>query len=141
MKKFLILILSIFTSFLVFAHAPLLDVNDGEQGYVIIQGGFSNGQDATGTRIVIVKDKNYNGTEEAYDGKMIIFDGYLEKGGELVLPKPKGKYIVIFDAGPGHVIEKKGAKLTDSEKEAWQKAIDSDTKLGKWKDKYIGNVK
>lgn len=141
MKKFLVLILSVFASLLVFAHAPLLDVNEGEQGYIIIQGGFSNGADATGVLIYVLKDKNYNGTEEAYEGKMKIFEGNLEKGGELVLPKPKGKYIVVFDAGPGHVIEKKGPKLTDAEKDAWEKAIDSDTKLGKWKDKYIGNVK
>lgn len=141
MKKFLVLILSVFASLLLFAHAPLLDVNEGEQGYIIIQGGFSNGEDATGVLIYVLKDKNYNGTEEAYEGKMKIFEGNLEKGGELVLPKPKGKYIVVFDAGPGHVTEKKGPKLTDAEKDAWKKAIDSDTKLGKWKDKYIGNVK
>lgn len=141
MKKFLIFILSIFTSIVIFAHAPILDINDNNDGFVYITGGFSNGESAAGTLIEIVRDKNYNGTEEARDGKMIIFRGELDKNAELILPKPKGKYIVIFDAGPGHVLEKKGPKLTDEEKEKWEKAIASDKKLGVWLDKWTGKIK
>lgn len=141
MKKFLIFILSIFTSIIIFAHAPILDINDNNDGFVYITGGFSNGESAAGTLIEIVRDKNYNGTEEARDGKMIIFRGELDKNAELILPKPKGKYIVIFDAGPGHVLEKKGPKLTDAEKEQWEKAIAADKKLGVWLDKWTGKIK
>lgn len=141
MKKFLIFILSIFTSIVIFAHAPILDISDNNDGFVYITGGFSNGESAAGTLIEIVRDKNYNGTEEARDGKMIIFRGELDKNAELILPKPKGKYIVIFDAGPGHVLEKKGPKLTDEEKEKWETAIASDKKLGVWLDKWTGKIK
>ena len=64
------------------------------------------------------------------------------KNGEVKLPKPSvGKYLVIFDAGPGHVKEKKGPKLTEKEMDAWKVAIEKDTHLGIWKDKWIGKVK
>lgn len=142
MKKLLVMFLTMLTSMLVFAHAPLLDVTDNNDGYLYIEGGYSNGEDATGTEIWVVENKNYNGSEEVYNGKLVIFHGYLEKGAQLKLPKPKiSKYIVVFDGGPGHELEKKGPKLTKDEMAAWEKAIATDTKLGKWKDKWLGKVK
>lgn len=141
MKKLLLLILTTLSSVLIFAHAPLLDIQD-DKGLIYLSGGYSNGESAAGTDIIIVKDKNYNGTEETYDGKLVIFKGVLDKDGQLVLPKPKvNKYIVIFDGGPGHVKEVKGPKLNDDEKDAWQKAIDNDKLLGVWKSKWLGEVK
>lgn len=54
---------------------------------------------------------------EVFDKKLIIFRSQLDQHSELVLRKPKGKYLVVFDAGPGHVVVKKGPALTDAERE------------------------
>ena len=108
--------------------------------------GLSNGEPTDNVDLIVVKDKNYNGTEETYDGKMVILHSTFGKmglkNGEVKLPKPSvGKYLVIFDAGPGHVKEKKGPKLTEKEMDAWKVAIEKDTHLGIWKDKWTGKVK
>lgn len=53
---------------------------------------------------------------ELFEKKLIIFRSQLDQYGELVLRKPKGQYLVVFDAGPGHVVVKKGPALTDAER-------------------------
>lgn len=146
MKKILLIIATLLSSLLLFAHAPLLDVIDNNDGYIYLYPGFSNGEPTDDVDLIVVKDKNYNGTEETYDGKMVILHSTFGKmglkNGEVKLPKPKvGKYLVIFDAGPGHVKEKKGPKLTEKEMDAWKVAIEKDTHLGKWKDIWTGKVK
>lgn len=112
MKKILLIIATLLSSLLLFAHAPLLDVEDHNDGYIYLYPGFSNGAPTDDVELIVVKDKNYNGTEEAREGKMIILHSTFGKmglkNGEVKLPKPNvGKYLVIFDAGPGHVLEKK----------------------------------
>jgi len=54
---------------------------------------------------------------ELFEKKLIIFRCQLDQHGELVTRKPNGKYLVVFDAGPGHVVVKKGPALTDAERE------------------------
>ena len=69
MKKFLVLIIGVLMSVAVFAHAPLISVDDNGDGTVYIEGGFSNGASAEGVEIIVVKDKAYNGPEETFKGK------------------------------------------------------------------------
>ena len=68
MKKFLVLIIGVLMSVVVFAHAPLISVDDNGDGTVYIEGGFSNGASAEGVEIIVVKDKAYNGPEETFKG-------------------------------------------------------------------------
>ena len=56
MKKFLVLIIGVLMSVVVFAHAPLISIDDNGDGTVYIEGGFSNGASAEGVEIIIVKD-------------------------------------------------------------------------------------
>lgn len=55
MKKFLVLIIGVLMSVAVFAHAPLISVDDNGDGTVYIEGGFSNGASAEGVEIIVVR--------------------------------------------------------------------------------------
>lgn len=141
MKKILLFLISMF-SLVIFAHEPLLMVEDQKNAYILISGGYSNGESAAGTPIYILKDKLYNGAEETFDDKLVIFKGALNEKGELLLPKPKtSKYIVIFDGGVGHITNEKGPKLTKEEAALWEEAMKKDTILGSWKDKMLDLIK
>jgi len=101
------------------AHTPLLSVEDNEDGTVYLEGGFSDGSSGAGVSILIVEDKAYKGSEkvELYQGKKVLKKTRLDKNGEITVDKPKGPYLIIFDAGTGHVVEKKGPLLKPGEKE------------------------
>ncbi len=134
MKKILVLMMGLVMSALVFAHAPLVSVDDNGDGTIYIEGGFSNGAAAAGVEIIIVKDKAYNGPEETFKGKEIIFKGKLDSKNSITVPKPATKkYEVYFNAGEGHVVGKKRPALTDAEKADWEKAV-ADYDFGDWKD-------
>ncbi|MGI6774291.1 hypothetical protein [Acetomicrobium sp.] len=65
------------------------------------------------------KDFSYSDLKpELFEKKLIIFQSQLDEHGELVLSKPEGKYLVVFDAGPGHVVVKQGPELTGAEKKS-----------------------
>ncbi|RRD40453.1 hypothetical protein EII29_02965 [Leptotrichia sp. OH3620_COT-345] len=135
MKKFILACL--FTiSGMVFAHAPVLSVDDNKDGTVYIEAGFSNGEKAEGLEVIIVKDKPYNGPEDTYEGKMIIFKGKFGSKSSMTVIKPlTPKYEVIFNGGPGHIISKKGPKLEESEMSKWKENIEKSDSLGEWKEK------
>lgn len=134
MKKILTLIAGLTLSTALFAHAPLLSVDDNADGTIYIEGGFSNGASAEGVEIIIVKDKPYNGPEETFRGKEIIFKGKLASDNSLTVPKPAtDKYEVLFNAGEGHITSKKGPVLTEAEQAQWQKAIE-EFNFGDWKE-------
>ena len=68
---------------------------------------------------VDVKSKGFRYSDlipELFEKKLIIFRSQLDQYGELVLAKPDGPYLIVFDAGPGHVVVKKGPALTSAEK-------------------------
>ncbi|WP_315523244.1 hypothetical protein [Fusobacterium massiliense] len=134
MKKRMILIMGLLMSSLAFAHAPIISVDDNGDGTVYVEGGFSNGAPAEGVEIIVVKDKPYNGPEDTFKGKEIIYKGKLGSDNSITFPKPAtDKYEVYFNAGEGHVIGKKGPTLTDAEKDKWNKAV-SGYDFGDWKD-------
>ena len=135
MKK-LIMMCLIFISVTVFAHAPLLSVDDNKDGTIYIEAGFSNGEKADGMEFFIVKDKPYNGPEDTYEGKMIIFKGKFDKKSSVTILKPlTPKYEIVFNGGPAHIITKKGPKLEENEVPEWKKKLEKDDYLKEWKDK------
>ena len=102
----------LFISAIVFAHAPLLSVDDNNDGTIYIEAGFSNGEKAEGMEFLIVKDKPYNGPEDTYEGKMIIFKGKFDEKSSAVVLKPlTPKYEVISMEGQHILLLKKGLNL------------------------------
>lgn len=134
MKKILLTILSFVISVSTFAHAPLLSVDDNEDGTIYIEGGFSNGATVEGIPCIIVKDRAYNGPNDTFKGKEIIYEGAFGEDNSITIPKPRTKkYEIYLNAGEGHVIGKKGPKLQKSEIENWKNKI-SIYDFGEWKD-------
>lgn len=135
MKKIMLICLFLISS-VIFAHAPLLSVDDNKDGTIYIEAGFSNGEKADGMELIIVKDKAYNGPEDTYEGKLIIFKGKFDAKSSMTIIKPLAtKYEVIFNGGPGHVTSKKGPKLEESEMSKWKENIQKADYLGEWKEK------
>lgn len=134
MRKIFTFLMAALMSTMIFAHAPLLSVDDNGDGTVYIEGGFSNGASASGVEIIVVKDRAYNGPEETFKGKEVVFKSKLGEDNSLTIPKPAtDKYEIYFNAGEGHIIGKKGPVLTETEKAAWEKAI-SEFDFGDWKE-------
>lgn len=82
----------------VYAHTPLLTVEDNGDGTLFIQGGFSNGASAGGVKLYL--------TSVATNEKL--WEGVFPDIGELEVAIPAEPYTVTFDAGPGHVVVKDG---------------------------------
>ncbi|QEJ97758.1 hypothetical protein [Treponema phagedenis] len=98
MKKTYLLLVLIISAPVLFAHTPLLTVEDNGDGTIYVQGGFSNGASAAGVKLYLT-DKN---TGEK------LWDGEFPAVGEIDLEIPAVPYTVTFDAGPGHVVVKDG---------------------------------
>lgn len=134
MKKKLILFFGSILSVVALAHAPLISVDDNGDGTIYVEGGFSNGASSEGLPVVLVKDAPYNGPEETFKGKEVIYEGKFGKDNSITIPKPATpKYEVYLNAGEGHVIGKKGPALSEGETSAWEKATSS-FDYGDWKD-------
>lgn len=103
------------------AHTPLLSVEDNEDGTIYLEGGFSDGSSGAGVTILLVENEPYEGElpegKELYNEKLVLLRTKLDEYGELTLDKPEVSYFIVFDAGPGHVVEKEGPPLTEEEKE------------------------
>lgn len=84
------------------AHSPLCACFDNGDGTITCEGGFSDGSSAAGVSME-VRDAA---------GKTLI-KGRMDKLSTFVFKKPAaGAYQVIFDAGPGHVVEVDSKEIT-----------------------------
>lgn len=90
----LLLILCAGLSTQALAHNPLCECKeiDGEQ--IRCTGGFSDGSGAPGVTLDVI----------GYD-ESILLPGKLGPDSTLTFKKPAGEFYVLFDAGPGHVVE------------------------------------
>jgi hypothetical protein len=90
----LLLILCAGVSTQALAHNPLCECKeiDGEQ--IRCTGGFSDGSGAQGVTLDVI----------GYD-ESILVPGKLGPDSTLTFKKPAGEFYVLFDAGPGHVVE------------------------------------
>lgn len=82
------------------AHTPLFACYDNGDGMVLCEGGFSDGSSAAGVAIRILDG----------DGKLLQEDA-LDANSEIELKRPEGAFTVIFDAGPGHLLEITGSDI------------------------------
>ena len=77
-----------------FAHNPMCECKalDGEQ--IRCTGGFSDGSGAPGVTLDVI----------GYD-ETILVPGKRGQDSSLTFKKPDGEFYVLFDAGPGHIVE------------------------------------
>lgn len=107
MKRFIAYGIGVLTAGLLlvtiaYAHTPLCSCNDNGDGTVTCEGGFSDGSSGAGVQMM-VKNKT---------GKVLI-KGKMNKNSSFSFKKPAGPYKVIFDAGPGHVVEVDGKDIAE----------------------------
>lgn len=76
------------------AHNPIAHCQKKKPDSIFCKGGFSDGSDAAGVTLDVI----------SYDEKILI-PGKLGKDSTLTFKKPKGEFYVLFDAGPGHIVE------------------------------------
>lgn len=83
------------------AHTALMSCYDEGNGYVICEGGFSDGASAEGVEFRIEQ----NGT--------VIMQTKLDEFGEVYFEKPLGKYTVVLNGGEGHVVHIDGRDISE----------------------------
>lgn len=76
------------------AHNPVCICKKHGGDEVRCVGGFSDGSKAAGVKLDVI----------AYD-ETIVKAGKLGPDSSLTFKRPKGEFYVLFDAGPGHVVE------------------------------------
>ena len=76
------------------AHNPMCQCEPVEGEQIKCTGGFSDGSGAPGVTLDVI---GYN--EE------ILVPGKLGENSKLTFKRPAGEFYVLFDAGPGHVVE------------------------------------
>ena len=96
------LVLALFLISVCYAHTPLCSCSDEGDGTILCEGGFSDGSSAAGVTMKVV----------GADGKVLI-EGKMNEDSEFTFKKPEGPYKVIFDAGPGHVVEVPSEEITE----------------------------
>jgi len=77
-----------------YAHHPIAECKQLAQQTIECEGGFSDGSKAAGVTLEVL----------SYDEKVIL-SGKLDKDSKLRFQRPEGDFYVLFDAGPGHVVE------------------------------------
>ena len=84
------------------AHTPLCSCYDNGDGTVLCEGGFSDGSSASGVAMRVM-DGNGNA----------VLEGAMSEDSEFEFNKPSGDYKVVFDAGPGHLVEIDGSDIVE----------------------------
>ena len=76
------------------AHNPICECTVEGEEEVVCTGGFSDGSGAPGVTLDVI----------SYDEKILI-PGKLGDDSSVRFKRPDGDFYVLFDAGPGHVVE------------------------------------
>ena len=76
------------------AHNPLCECTAVEDGQIRCTGGFSDGSGAPGVTLDVI----------GYD-ETILVPGKLGADSTLTFKRPDSEFYVLFDAGPGHIVE------------------------------------
>ncbi|WP_070971156.1 hypothetical protein [Vibrio sonorensis] len=83
------------------AHTALMSCYDEGNGYLICEGGFSDGASAEGVEFRIEQNGN------------AILQTKLDEFGEVYFEKPKGDFTVVLNAGEGHVVYIDGQDISE----------------------------
>jgi hypothetical protein len=76
------------------AHNPMCECKEIENEQIRCTGGFSDGSGAPGVTLDVI----------GYD-ESILVPGKLGPDSTLTFKRPASEFYVLFDAGPGHVVE------------------------------------
>jgi len=76
------------------AHNPVASCKAVGDDKVLCKGGFSDGSAAPGVTLDVI----------SYDEKVLL-PGKLSQDSTLEFKKPDQEFYILFDAGPGHVVE------------------------------------
>lgn len=76
------------------AHYPVCACTMKDASTVRCEGGFSDGTPAPGVPVEVI----------AYDEQVIV-RGVTDETSGFEFARPSGEFFVLFDAGPGHVVE------------------------------------
>ena len=76
------------------AHNPMCECKAVEDGQIRCIGGFSDGSGAPGVTLDVI----------GYD-ETILVPGKLGADSTLTFKRPDSEFYVLFDAGPGHIVE------------------------------------
>ena len=98
-----------------FAHTPICFCYDNGDETITCEGGFSDGASAAGVVIRVVDDNDevIAVKNKGRGGEIIYLNGKMDEDSEWTFVKPKKSYKVIFDAGPGHVVEIEGEDIAE----------------------------
>ncbi|MBF8780474.1 hypothetical protein [Pseudomonas fulva] len=78
----------------VLAHNPMCECEPVAGDQIKCTGGFSDGSGAPGVTLDVI----------SYDEQVLV-GGKLGDDSSLTFKRPDGDFYVLFDAGPGHVVE------------------------------------
>ena len=90
----LLLVLSASFSTSALAHNPMCECKAIDAEQIECTGGFSDGSGAPGVTLDVI----------GYD-ETILVPGKLGADSKMTFKKPGAEFYVLFDAGPGHVVE------------------------------------
>ena len=76
------------------AHNPMCECKSVENGQIRCTGGFSDGSGAPGVTLDVI----------GYD-ETILVPGKLGPDSSMTFKRPDAEFYVLFDAGPGHIVE------------------------------------
>lgn len=76
------------------AHNPICECEPAEGEEIVCTGGFSDGSGAPGVTLDVI----------SYEEEVLV-PGKLGEDSKLRFKRPNGEFYVLFDAGPGHVVE------------------------------------
>ena len=76
------------------AHHPMCECKSVEDGQIRCTGGFSDGSGAPGVTLDVI----------GYD-ETILVPGKLGPDSSMTFKRPDAEFYVLFDAGPGHIVE------------------------------------
>lgn len=79
---------------LAWAHNPICECEPAAGDEIVCTGGFSDGSGAPGVTLDVI----------SYDEQVLV-PGKLGDDSRLSFKRPDGEFYVLFDAGPGHVVE------------------------------------
>jgi len=85
------------------AHSPIAQCKQLPQQLIECEGAFSDGSKAAGVTMDVM----------SYDEKILI-SGKLDNDSKLRFKRPSGDFYVLFDAGPGHVLEIDQAEIKEA---------------------------
>ena len=82
------------------AHTPIFGCFLDGEDYIVCEGGFSDGSSAAGVPIRVVDE----------EGEILI-EGEMDEFSMFEFEEPEVPFTVIFDGGPGHIVEIDGEDI------------------------------